>query len=650
MNKLKRKTAAVLCVTLLALPLCACGQDSGADNREIQNGGEGNSITNIINEAQIPVIENSIEKPDTTNASTVKFSEGSALISGNGAEEKDGVVTITKGGSYIVSGKTDNGRIIVNAPKEEVNIILENAEISCNYGSPIYVYKSSATMIYLEDGTANLLTDGSSYTFNDSLSSAADEEPNACLYSKSDLIIAGSGSLTVNGNYKNGITGKDTLRIENASINVTAAANGINGKDACVIKNANISVTSGDDGLRSTNDTDESLGYIIAVDSTLEITAGEDGIQAETYVAINGGNYTIKSGEGGSSTASVVSGTGSGWDKNNKSIGSQTDSDISAKGIKAGKAITINDGTFVLDCQDDAIHSNGDVEIAGGSCIISTGDDGIHADSNVKISAGTINITKSYEGIEGEIIDITGGTIEIVSSDDGLNAAGGADQSGFGGMRKDGFGTTPNDTFNTSSDCGINISGGVIKVNASGDGIDSNGSLSISGGEIYVSGPTDNGNAALDYDGSGTITGGLIVAAGSGSMAQNFGSSSTQGSILLTYSAYSDSEITLTDSEGGVLAKYTPEKSYNCVLVSCPALIQGGTYTVNAGGKTDTITLDTLIYGNSFGMGGFGGMGGNGGNGGMGGRPGGNDNGRGEFKQPKEPDGAFGLPDSGNNS
>lgn len=639
MNKLKRKTAAMLCVTLLALPLCACGQDSGADDRGIQNSKEGNSITNITNEAQIPVLENNIEKPDTTNASTVKFSEGSVLISGNGAGEKDGVVTITKGGSYIVSGKTNNGRIIVNAPKEEVNIILENVEISCNYGSPIYVYKSSATMIYPADGTANRLTDGSSYTFNDSLSSAADEEPDACLYSKSDLIIAGSGTLSVNGNYKNGITGKDTLRIENASINVTAAANGINGKDGCVIKNANIGITSGDDGLRSTNDTDESLGYIIAADSTLEITAGEDGIQAETYVKINGGSYTIKSGSAVSNTVS----------------------DTSAKGIKAGKAITINDGTFVLDCQDDAIHSNGDVEIAGGSCIISTGDDGIHADSNVKISAGTINITKSYEGIEGEIINITGGTIEIVSSDDGLNAAGGADQSGFGGMRKDGFGTARNDTFNTSSDCGINISGGVIKINASGDGIDSNGSLNISGGEIYVSGPTDNGNAALDYDGSGTITGGLVVAAGSGSMAQNFGSSSTQGSILLTYSAYSDSEITLTDSEGSVLAKYTPEKSYNCVLVSCPALIQGGTYTVNAGGKTDTITLDTLIYGNSFGMGGFGGMGGRpGGNGNIGGRPednggmgefpGGNDNGRGEFKKSKEPDGAFGLPYGGNNS
>lgn len=639
MNKLKRKTAAMLCVTLLALPLCACGQDSGADDRGIQNSKEGNSITNITNEAQIPVLENNIEKPDTTNASTVKFSEGSVLISGNGAGEKDGVVTITKGGSYIVSGKTNNGRIIVNAPKEEVNIILENVEISCNYGSPIYVYKSSATMIYPADGTANRLTDGSSYTFNDSLSSAADEEPDACLYSKSDLIIAGSGTLSVNGNYKNGITGKDTLRIENASINVTAAANGINGKDGCVIKNANIGITSGDDGLRSTNDTDESLGYIIAADSTLEITAGEDGIQAETYVKINGGSYTIKSGSAVSNTVS----------------------DTSAKGIKAGKAITINDGTFVLDCQDDAIHSNGDVEIAGGSCIISTGDDGIHADSNVKVNAGTINITKSYEGIEGEIINITGGTIEIVSSDDGLNAAGGADQSGFGGMRKDGFGTARNDTFNTSSDCGINISGGVIKINASGDGIDSNGSLNISGGEIYVSGPTDNGNAALDYDGSGTITGGLVVAAGSGSMAQNFGSSSTQGSILLTYSAYSDSEITLTDSEGSVLAKYTPEKSYNCVLVSCPALIQGGTYTVNAGGKTDTITLDTLIYGNSFGMGGFGGMGGRpGGNGNIGGRPednggmgefpGGNDNGRGEFKKSKEPDGAFGLPYGGNNS
>lgn len=573
MKKLRRTAAYLLCAVLFSA-LCACSRnsDSGANT------------------------ENDIKKPDTDNAAVITLSDDFASITGNGVKKEDGVITITKGGTYVVSGTINNGRIIVNAPKEEVVIVLENANITCSYGSPVYVYKSSVTTVYLSDGTTNTLTDGSSYTFNDSLSSGADEEPNACLYSKSDLVIAGSGSLTVNAGYKNGITSKDTLKIDSTSVSVTAPANGINGKDSLTIKNASVNVKAGDDALRSTNDTDASLGYIVISDSALNLTAGEDGIQAETGITISGGSCVIKSG-GGS--------------------GSKISSDASAKGIKAGSSIVLNDGAYTFDCCDDAVHSNGSVEVNGGSCSVSTGDDGIHADGNVKITSGTINIAKSYEGIEGETIDITGGTIEIVSSDDGLNAAGGADQSGFKGMYRDRFGSSAN--------AGINISGGHITVDASGDGIDSNGKLNISGGEIYVSGPTGNNNSALDYDGSAVITGGLIVAAGSSGMAQNFGTDSTQGSILLAYSSFSNEKISVTDSSGNILAEYAPDKNYNCVVVSCPALIQGNTYTVNACGQKTVVTLDSLIYGNSYGMKGFGSMGGFPGDGNNDGRP--NDNG-----------------------
>lgn len=584
MKRLERKAAYLLCTALLTAALSACQGDLDNDNRvsqSVQNNIQDNTDNLITNELVQSVIENEIEAPDLTNAVKITLSDNSAVITGNGAKEDGGVVTVTSGGTYIISGTASNGRIIVNAPKEKVNIVLENADITCSYGSPLYVYKSSLTTLYLKEGTKNVLTDSGSYTFNDSFSSAADEEPNACLYSKSDLIIAGSGSLTVNANYKNGITSKDTLMIESASVSVTAAANGINGKDSCTIKNASVKVESGDDAIRSTNDTDTSLGYIIIADSQLELTSGEDGIQAETSLMIDGGKLTIKSGGGNSGKVS---------------------NDVSAKGIKAGSSVALNDGTYELDCCDDAIHSNGNIVISGGSYTISTGDDGIHADANVKITAGEIDIQKSYEGIEGETIDISGGTINIVSSDDGLNAAGGADQSGFGGMRG-------GDRFKESSNASISISGGVITIDASGDGIDSNGSLNVSGGEIYVSGPTDSGNGALDYDKSAEITGGLIVAVGSSGMAQNFGSSSTQGSILLTYSAYSDSGITVKDSQGNVLAEYTPNKPYNCVLISAPSLTQGNTYTINACGEETSVTLDSLIYGNSAGMGGWHGAG-----------------------------------------
>lgn len=592
MKNRKRIIALLLCVLIIACMLCSCVKtDSGTDTITTSaNTGATETVSSDIQS----VLDSTVETPDITNATTIKLSDETTASSGGSVKAENNVTTITTGGTYVFSGTVSEGRIIVNAPKEEVTIVLDGADITCSYGSPIYVYKSSLTTIYLAEGSENTLTDGSTYTFDDEYSSSEDEEPNACLYSKSDLIIAGSGKLTVNANNNNGITSKDTLKIEDACITVTAKNHGINGKDYCVIKNADIKVTSGGDALRSTNDSDTTLGYVAIENSTLDLTSGEDGIQAETSLSISGGKCTITSGGGAAGKVS---------------------SDISAKGIKAGASITLLSGEYELDCCDDAIHSNGNVSISGGTYSIKTGDDGVHADENVNITGGEITISKSYEGIEGATIDISGGTISIVASDDGMNAAGGNDQSGFAGRP---------DTFGSSSNYYINISGGKITIDASGDGIDSNGSLTVSGGEIYVNGPTSNGDGALDYDGTASITGGIIVAVGSSGMAQNFGNGSTQGSILLNYSSSSKSDVVLKDSSGNVLVSYTPSKSYNSVVISCPSLVKGGTYTITACGQTTEVTLTSLIYGSSSGMGGGGNPGGGGGGGfpgGHGGRP-----------------------------
>ena len=522
-----------------------------------------------------------MEAPDVSGATTIALSGQSATATGTGAEVTDGMVTITAGGTYVVTGTMTEGRILVNVPKEEVTLVLQDASITCSTGSPLYVYKSKATTLYLPEGTASTLTDGTDYTFSDSYSSAEEEEPNACLYSKSDLVIAGSGSLTVNANYNNGITGKDTLFIQKASVTVNAVNHGINGKDSLTIKDADITVTSGGDALRSTNDSDTTLGYLVITGSALKLTAGEDGIQAETTLTISGGTATVTTAGG---------------------AGQSISDDISAKGLKAGTQVTVTGGTFQLNCCDDAIHSNGDVTISGGSFTIATGDDGMHADDTLSISSGTIDITRSYEGLEGAKVLISGGKISIVASDDGINAAGGSDQSGFGG-----FGFAP-DAFGGSGDYLIRISGGVVTVNASGDGIDSNGDIEVTGGELYISGPTSNGDGTIDCDGSATITGGIVVAAGSTGMAENFGTASTQGSILVNLSGSAGQTITLKDSDGNILASFTPAKAFGCVVVSAPGVAQGGTYTIAAGGASTTVTMESLIYGS--GMGGFGGMGG----------------------------------------
>ena len=588
MKPARRILAVLLCAALLIGVLCACGKttDAGAD-----------TDTNTEDSVAQQLYDADVTAPDLTNATEITLS---------GTDD----VTITDGGVYVLTGTLTDGRVLVNAPDADVTLVLQDADITCSDSSALYIYKAASVLLYLPDGTASTLTDGSSYNYSDSVSSAIDEEPNACLYAKSDLIIAGGGTLTVTGNTNNGITGKDTLKIEDTAVTVTAANHGINGKDCLVLKQADVTVTSGGDALRATNDSDTALGCVLIGASALTLTAGEDGIQAETTLTLFDTACTVTS--GGGSGAALADG-------------------VSAKGIKAGTDITVRSGSCTLDCADDAVHANGNVTISGGTFTVATGDDGVHADNAVTITDGTIDIPKCYEGIEGQTITISGGTIDIVSSDDGLNAAGGADQSGFGGRGPDSFGGRGPDSFGGNSDCCITISGGTIRIDTSGDGIDSNGDLTVSGGEIYVSGPTSDSDSALDYDGSATVTGGTVIAAGYSGMAQNFGTDSTQGSILLTSRSTSTETIRVTDASGSVLAEFTPAKAYNCVVVSTPALKQGGTYTVTMGGESTDVTLESLIYGS-------GGMGG-----GMGGQPGGN-----MGTPPDGNSGSMGTPPDGN--
>lgn len=546
MNDSKRKISFLICSMILTGVFSGCSnsKDSASEEAAVVEDtvvlDDSGDITADKNAALQEVLSQETVSPvDMTDAVRITLSNEEIDISGDGAELHDNAVTITRGGTYLVTGEIADGHLIVDAEDEEVTLVMENAAISCSETSPLYIYQSKTTTLYLMENSINTLTDGSPYSFADSYSSEEEEEPNACLYSKSDLVIAGGGELEVNGGYKNGITSKDTLTIENSKINVQAVNHGITGKDSCVLKDADITIDAGGDGLRATNDKDDSLGNIVMVDTVLKADSGEDGIQAENTLTIRGGNITICS--GGGNTQSVADGN-------------------SAKGLKGSNGIYLYDGAIQLDCADDAVHSNGNILITGGEYTISSADDGIHSDQNTKVTGGTIDIQKSYEGIEGASVDITGGDVRIVASDDGINAAGGADQSGFGPRQ---------DAFAEKSDYYILISGGKVVVDAGGDGVDSNGSLTVSGGELYISGPTNDGNGALDYGEKAVITGGTVIAAGASGMAQNFGEESTQGSILLSFPESSEEEICIKDEAGNTLAVYTPTKSYNCVVVSC---------------------------------------------------------------------------------
>lgn len=329
-----------------------------------------------------------------------------------------------------------------------------------------------------------------------------------------------------------------------------------------------------------------------SLSSTGEFTS--DGEVNMDAVVFSVGDLTLNG--GGTLTISTVYGNGIS-SKDDLVITSGTYKiNVEGRALEANDRIKIANGEFYIIAGDDGIHcenseddSLGYVYIKDGDFDIISGDDGIHGNSNVTIDGSNILIEESYEGIEGNTIVINDGVISVYSSDDGLNCAGGNDSSNDSGPGAD--------KFSTDEDAYILITGGELSVNADGDGMDSNGNLYISGGTIYVSGPTEDNNGSLDYNGEAIITGGTLVAAGSSGMTQNFSEESTQGSILVSGESYFEEEIELLDSEGNILLSYTPAKTFSSVVISSPDIKQGSTYYVNIGDSSEEIVMDSIIYG-----------------------------------------------------
>ena len=529
----------------------------------------------------------------------IQLGGDTAQCDSEAVEISGGTITIQDEGTFILTG-TLNGMVIVDAEDtDKLQLVLDGVSIKSESSAALYIRQADKVFVTLAPGSENTLSNGGSYT-------AIDENNiDAAVFSKEDLTLNGSGSLNIQAAAGHGIVSKDDLVITSGTYQITALSHGLSGKDSVRIAGGSFNIASGKDGIHAENADDASLGFAYLSDGTFVVSSEGDGISAGSILQIENGEFQIQSG-GGSANAeqSQSSGQQPGrFPMKETETASASEDTVSTKGLKADGDLLINGGNFTIDSADDACHTNGNLTVNEGTFTISTGDDGFHADAGLVIAGGTIEITESYEGIEGQSIEITGGEIRLTASDDGLNAAGGNDQSGFGGRRGD-------DNFASGSNASIHISGGTLFINASGDGIDSNGSLTVSGGAVYVDGPTGGGDGALDYDGVGTITGGVVVAVGSSQMAQNFGSSSTQGSILVSVgSQEAGSTVTLTDESGQELITFQAAKSFDSVAVSCPEITEGASYTLTAGTSENQITMDSLIYGSGGGMG----MGGGGG-------------------------------------
>jgi len=524
------------------------------------------------------------------NPNYIQLSVTNASLKGSGAAAKQGKITITAAGVYVISGKLENGQIVVDVQnKGTVRLVLNGAEIKSSDNAPIYVKNAGKTIISLEAGTENIITDGTKYTLEDS----STDEPSAAIFSKDNLVINGSGKLTVKANYNDGITSKDDLKITGGNIKITSVDDGLVGRDILAVKKGTITIEAGGDAIKSSNDEDNTKGIIAIENGTFNLKAEKDGIQAETAVLIADSSFNINSGGGSVNGTKKAEGNMRGargpmggkdnnFNRTPPTENDNTNSDKTAtaeteteskKAIKAISDIGIAGGTFNIDSADDSIHSNNNAIIEKGNFTITSGDDGIHADATLSIKGGKINITKSYEGIESAVITISDGDIHVTSSDDGINAAGGAD-----GSNK------------------ININGGYIVINASGDGLDANGSIYMTKGTVVAYGPTSNGNGVLDYDGTFDMTGGFLVAAGSSGMIQTPSDSSTQYSIEMTYPQIqaAGTLVNLQNSKGKSIATFAPIKDYQAVIISSPELKKGESYTLYSGGSSTTTATDGL--------------------------------------------------------
>ncbi|PZD95721.1 dockerin type 1 [Paenibacillus sambharensis] len=536
----------------------------------------------------------------------IQLQGDTAALQGEGAIISGSAITIVLPGTYVVSGQLNDGQIVVDLESDGlVRIVLNGAEINSSTSAPVYVKKAEKTVISLQPGTSNTLTDEENYVLDD----AEEGEPNAAIFSKDDLTINGTGTLIVEGRYNNGIVGKDDLKITGGTLIIRAVDDGIIGRDVLAVTEADIQIEAGGDGMKSTNDKDADKGFILLAGGTYRVTAGADGIQAETSMLVTGGEYSLTTG-GGSVNSSKQADAGQ-WGGDRGQAGarnpqaqqaqqstqvqqstetqtSTTDS-TSAKAIKAASDITISGGSFTIDSADDAVHSNGTVHINDGLLNITSGDDGIHADSQVSIAGGTTTITKSYEGIEGKLISMTGGEVHVTASDDGVNAAGGNDGSSLNGR-------AGQNSFSAAGDAALYISGGNLTVDAAGDGLDANGSMYMSGGTVIVNGPTGSGNSALDYDGVFEVSGGTLIAAGSSGMTQAPSEGSSQYSVLMSFTQMqaAGTIVHVQNASGEAVFTFAPAKDYQSIVISSPELSKDETYTLYTGGSASGNAADGL--------------------------------------------------------
>lgn len=422
----------------------------------------------------------------SSNATLISFTDSAVTADGaySGYEIEGTDVSITAAGTYVFSGDCDDGSITVKKGVTGVTLVLNGLALTNADSAAITLNKTAEAALIAAAGSENTVAD---------TAGANDENAAVKVKSGASLSLSGTGTLTACGNAKNDIKGASdaVITVDELTLNIKAADDGLSCDDELTIKGGRVNITAGGDAVKASPDTDDaenpdttSLGNVTVSGGTITLNAANDGVQADGDLTVTGGTFDITA-NGGHTTALI-------------------DDSASCKGLKAGKTLTVSGGTVNVDSADDALHAN-DVTVSGGTLTLASGDDAVHADNDLVVgvqgssSSSTsnpkIDITASYEGLEGTTVSVYSGDIDVAASDDGVNAAN-------------------SDLGERSDKYAIHIAGGDLYIDAGSDGLDSNNDITRTGGKVEVYGADAMMDAAIDYDGTFTLSGGTLFGAG----------------------------------------------------------------------------------------------------------------------------------------
>ena len=555
-----------------------------------------------------------------SEAVKITLNKTTATVSGSGAKADGSTITITEEGVYIVSGTLEDGQIIVDASdSDKVQIVLDGVHINCETNAAIYVREADKVFITLAENSSNTLGGGNEYTQID------DNTVDGVIFSKSDLVCNGTGSLTIEADYKHGIVSKDDLVITGGTYKITAADNGITAKDQLKILDGSFDIDAANSAVKAKNADNAELGNIYIAGGIFTIEAEQDGFHATGSIVVDDGTITVNSGDDGfhAELDTIIRGGTILVEKSNEGL--------------EGKRVVVNGGDITVNASDDGINAanSGD----DGANAANSGDGGVNAANSGDDGANATNPGANAAGSgddDSNAASSNDDSSAVVNSGDDSSISGAADgkeppqmppdtengsdmqpsqdfdpeNAPSGGNAPQNFdpGNAPSDGDapqmmqggpggGGNSELYIKITGGTLTVSADGDGLDSNGGLLVTGGTTIVYGPTSDGDSALDYDGSAIVSGGILAAIGSAGMVESFDEASTQPVITYycTETQSADTTITLTDSDGSALFTVTPEKAYASIVLTCPEMKLDATYTLAAGTDNEEITLTDII-------------------------------------------------------